>query len=255
VTAKRYAGFKMEFDANKGKVAASGLQLVKRDSALLCKHTMTTFFEYLLVKKDKEKALESVKIQLCDLFANNLPLEDFEITKKISKKPGAYKSCPPHVLAWNRMVERVGVTEAPAVGERFSYIIEKHSKKDKLSDAMVDSDLVREKGFHRFNVAKDHYFNLYVYNPMNVIMALVYGKARADQVLNPKAYENVETITAKKGNILGFFGKDQVTHKRKWVGCGVDDKLVAEIRQMRISDYKVEEEFIDDGEAMLASAT
>lgn len=255
VTPKRYAGYKMEFDASKGKVAASGLQLVKRDSALLCKRTMTTFFDYLLVKKDKDKALESIKVQMADLYANNLPLEDFEITKKISKKPDAYKSCPPHVLAWQRMVERVGVTEAPAVGERFAYIIEKHGKKDKLSDAMVDSDLVREKGFGRFNIAKDHYFNLYVYNPMHVITELVYGKPLSDQVLNPRAYENIETITAKKGSILGFFKKDQLTSKRRWHGMGVDEKLMAEIRQMRISDYKVEEEVIDDGEGVVASAT
>lgn len=255
VTPKRYAGFKMEFDSNKGKVSASGLQLVKRDSALLCKRTMTTFFDYLLVKKDKDKALESIKVQLSDLFANNLPLEDFEITKKISKKPDAYKTVPPHIVAWQRMVDRVGVTEAPAVGERFAYIIEKFGKKDKLSDVMVDTDLVREKGFDKFNLAKEHYFNLYVYNPMHVITELVYGKQVSDRVLNPKAYENVETITAKKGNILGFFGKEQFTKKRKWHGLGVDDKFVDEIRQMRISDYKIEEEVIDDGEAVLAAAT
>lgn len=255
VTPKRYAGFKMEFDSNKGKVSASGLQLVKRDSALLCKRTMTTFFDYLLVKKDKTKALESIKVQLSDLFANNLPLEDFEITKKISKKPDAYKTVPPHIVAWQRMVDRVGVTEAPAVGERFAYIIEKFGKKDKLSSVMVDTDLVREKGFDKFNIAKEHYFNLYVYNPMHVITELVYGKQVSDRALNPKAYENVETITAKKGNILGFFGKEQFTKKRKWHGLGVDDKLVDEIRQMRMSDYKVEEEVIDDGEGVLAAAS
>jgi DNA polymerase elongation subunit (family B) len=253
VTPKRYAGFKMEFDSKKGKVSASGLQLVKRDSALLCKRTMQTFFNYLLINKDKDKALESIKVQLSDLFANNLPLEDFCITKKISKKPEDYKTVPPHILAWQRMVDRVGVTEAPAVGERFEYIIEKFGKKDNMSDFMVDSALVREKGFDKFNIAKEHYFNLYVYNPMHVITELVYGKQVSDRVLNPKSYEQVETVSAKKGNILGFFKVDKVTKKRKFKGLGVDDKLLNEIRQLRISDMSVDEEEITDPENIISS--
>jgi len=248
VTAKRYAGFKMEFDANKGKVAASGLQLVKRDSALLCKRTMTTFFDYLLVKKDKNAALESVKVMLADLFANNLPLEDFEITKKISKKPSAYKTVPPHIMAWQRMVERVGVSEAPAVGERFAYIVEKFGKKDKLSDVMVDSEWVRANGFDKFNIAKEHYFNLYIDNPMRIILQLVYGVPLTNQILNPKAYANVEVITAKSGNIIGFFGKNNFTQKRKWHGVGVNEKLANEIRQLRLTDYAVENEGSYDDE-------
>lgn len=246
VTPKRYAGYKMEFDARRGKVSASGLQLVKRDSALLCKRTMSTFFEYLLTKKDKEKALESLKVQLSDLFANNLPLEEFCITKKISKKPGDYKSVPPHVLAWQRMVNRVGVTEAPAVGERFEYIIEKFGKKENMADFIVDSKFVQERGFDKFNIHKEKYFELYIYNPMRVIVELIYGKQVARNILNPKSYEQVETISAKKGNLLGFFNVDKMTKKRKFKGLGVDEKLLNEIRQLRLTDVGVEKDEIED---------
>lgn len=246
VTPKRYAGYKMEFNPDKGKVAASGLQLVKRDSALLCKRTMQTFFDYLLVRKDKERALESLKVQISELYANNLELEDFCITKKISKKPEDYKTVPPHIVAWQRMVARVGVTEAPAVGERFEYIIEKFGKKDKLCNAIVDSDFVREKGFERFNIAKDHYFDLYIYNPMHVITELVYGKAMSDYVLDPKNYEQIETVSARDGNILGFFNADSVTKKRRFKSLGVDERLLQEIRQLRITDMDVANETTPD---------
>jgi hypothetical protein len=142
------------------------------------------------------------------------------------------------------MVERVGVTEAPAIGERFPYIITKFGARDSLSDFIIDSDLVRKEGFNRYNVAKDHYYRLYIYNPMNVIIELVYGKKRSDALLDTKHYDQVETITAKKGNLLGFFGKDQVTNKRRFKGLGVDEQLLKEIRQMRITDTFVSREQI-----------
>lgn len=246
VCPKKYCGMKYEFDPTKGKVAASGLQMVKRDSALLCKRTMQTFFEYLLVKKDKDRALESIKVQLADLFSNNLPLEDFCITKKISKRPEDYKVTPPHIEAWGRMVRRVGVTEAPAVGERMEYIILKHGKKDNMADFIIDTALVRERGFDRFNVYKEKYFDLYIYNPLNVIVKLVYGEQVMKKVLNPKAYTQVETVSAQRGNLLGFFKVDQLTRKRKFHGLGVDEKLQNEIRQLRLSDMVVEEETIQD---------
>jgi DNA polymerase elongation subunit (family B) len=248
VTPKRYAGYKMEFDANKGKFAASGLQLVNRDSALLCKKTMQTFFDYLLVKNDKEKALESLKLQIADLFTNQLPLEDFEITKKISKRPEDYKTVPPHIAAWSRMVRRVGVTSAPAVGERFPFVVTKFGKHDKMADAIVDTPLVMEKGFEKFNLAKEHYFNLYIYNPMHVIVELVYGKEVAQRVLDPRSYEHIETVSAKNGNILGFFGVESHTRKRKVHGLGVDEQLLQEIRQLRLTDMKVIDESSDGEE-------
>lgn len=238
VTPKRYAGYKMEFDPTKGKISASGLQLVKRDSALLCKKTMQTFFEYLLNQNDKDKALASVRLTMADLYANKLPLEDFCITKKISKRPSDYKTVPPHLIAWQKMVRRIGVTEAPAVGERFEYIIEKFGKKDKMCDFLVDTALVRENGFETFNVAKDHYFRLFIYNPMHVIMNLVYGNELTRKVLDPKSYEHVETVTAKKGNILGFFNKTSVTKKRKFIDLGVEEDVVNELRQARLKFLK-----------------
>jgi DNA polymerase elongation subunit (family B) len=254
VTPKRYAGYKMKSDPGKGEVSASGLQLVKRDSALLCKRTMQTFFNYLLVKNDKDKALESIKVQLSDFFANNLQLEDFCITKKISKKLEDYKVPPPHILAWKRMVDRVGVTEAPAVGERFEYIVLNHGKRDILSDFIVDTDLVREKGFDRFNIYKQKYFELYIYNPMHIITELVYGKHVSDRVLDPKSYEQVEIMSARKGNLLGLFKIDNLTRKRRFHSLGVDDKFMDEIRQLRISDMTVEEEVIQDPVDIIKSA-
>jgi DNA polymerase elongation subunit (family B) len=247
VCQKKYAGMKYESDPTVGQLSASGLSLVKRDSAMMCKRTMTTFFEYLLVQKDKNKALDSIRVVMADLYANQLPLEDFCITKKISKRPDAYKTVPPHILSWQRMVERVGTTAAPVVGERFEYIFTNFGKKDKMSDHIVDTDLVREQGFSRFNVAKDHYYSLAIDKPMRIIMELIYGKRTTDDALNPQNYENVETITAKAGNILGFFGKDKITNKRRWYGMGVDDKVVTEIRQTRITCFKGEDEGEDEG--------
>jgi hypothetical protein len=144
------------------------------------------------------------------------------------------------------MVGRIGVTESPAIGERMEYIIESFGKKDKMSDFIVDTNLVRERGFDQFNIAKDHYHRLFVYNPMVVIMDLVYGEQVSRKALNPKSYAQIETVSAKAGNILGFFGASKFTKKRRFLGLGVDDTLLKEIRQLRITDMAVEDEGSDD---------
>lgn len=235
VTPKRYAGYKYEFDSNKAKVSASGLQLVKRDSALMCKKTMTSFFDYLLVEKDKEKALQSLKKHISDLFGNRMTLEDFELTKKLSKKPEDYKcTVPAHVKAWLRKVERVGTTEAECIGERFAYVIQEFDKKhQELSDAIVDSSYVKEKGFENFDMAKKHYFQLYIYNPMNVIVNLIYGPEVLKSVMDPNNYEQVRKVTASKNNILGFFGKKSLTSRKRQVGLGIDETITTTKKQMK----------------------
>lgn len=216
VTPKRYAGLMFKTDAARGEVSASGLQLVKRDSALLCKRVMTEFFEMLLVRGDEVAALEALRKSIGALFADELPLEDFELSKKISKKPEEYKVQPPHIKAWLRMVRRIGSSEAPCVGERFSYVIRDFGKNEAMADCIVDTALVREKGgLQNMPIAKLHYFQLYIYNPMHVIVELIYGRAKTQSVLDPSSYERVEKVVQKPGNLLAFLGRTELVTKKR----------------------------------------
>jgi DNA polymerase elongation subunit (family B) len=219
VTAKRYAGVKYEFDDQKSSVTVNGLQLVKRDSAKLCTDVMQGFFDRVFKEKDNEAAALYVEKSIAKLYSDDTPLDFFVLTKKLSKKIEEYDVVPPHIAAWQRMVRRVGRTEAPSIGERFEYIITRVKKGQKgLGDSMVDYELAKEQNLVT-SVDKDHYFRIAIEKPLREPMNLVLGKERTDIILNPANYRRTETIVPKKGNILAALGIGPVTtSKRKFGG-------------------------------------
>jgi DNA polymerase delta subunit 1 len=215
VTAKRYVGNKYEFDPNECKLNVNGLQLVKRDSAVLCVETMQGFFDRVFKDKDNEAAGRFVEESIRKLYADETPLDYFRLTKKLSKRVQDYDVIPPHIGAWQRMVQRVGKTEAPSIGEMFDYIITRVDKRQKgLGDSMVDFELAKEKNLAT-SIDKNHYFKLAMDKPLRDPMNLILGKATTDRILNPNNYQQIETVVPKKGNILAAFGMGAVTNKRK----------------------------------------
>jgi DNA polymerase elongation subunit (family B) len=210
-----------------------GYQLVKRDSALLCTKTMKTYFDYIFNVKDKNKAADSIKLMMHDLMGEHLTVDDFVITKKIGK--AEYKTTPPHIKSWRRMVDRVGKAEAPAIGERFPYIVTKMNKKmgTDMGDATMDLQLANEIGFDNIQIDKAYYFETFIFNPMIKIMELVHGKAVTKKILDMKSYHRKETVTANNGNLLGFFGKTKIVTKTKYRGLCFSDNFIEEINKKR----------------------
>lgn len=207
-----------------------GFQVVRRDAAQLCTKTMKTYFDYIFKTRDKEKAADSIRVMMTELYAELLELEDFVITKKIAK--AEYKTTPPHVVAWRRMVDRVGKAEAPTIGERFEFVVTKMNKKMGIDMAKAVTDLQFAKE-NNVQIDKDYYFQTFIYNPMVKIMELIHGKKETTQILNPKAYERKETVTANSTNIIGFFGKKQVVTKKRFRGLGFDESFLCEIKAKR----------------------
>lgn len=232
---KGYCGAKYEFNDRDFKVSAMGFQVVRRDSAQLCVKTMKTYFDYIFKENNKVKAANSVRVMMSDLFGEKLDLDDYVITKKIAK--AEYKSEPPHVTSWKRMVDRVGKAEAPAIGERFEYVVTKFNKKLKreMKDTIIDLDLAKatigEGKVIQFD--KDYYCTTYIQNPMLKIMKLIHGEKETKQILDPRAYERKETVSASKDNLLGFFGKDKVVTKKRYRGLGFDNDFLEEVKAKR----------------------
>lgn len=230
---KGYCGAKYEFNDRDFKVSAMGYAIVRNDSALICTKTMKAYFDYVFKDKDRESAANSVRLTMADLLGENLKLEDFVLIKKIAK--AEYKTTPGHVIAWRRMVDRVGKAAAPVVGEKFEFIVTKMNKKlgIGLSDAIMDLELAKEIGFENIEIDKDYYRETFVHNPLNKIMQYIHGKEETKKILSVKSYERQDTVTAKKGNLLGFFGKQKVVTKRKYTGLGFDEKFLEDLRAKR----------------------
>lgn len=223
-----------------------GFQLIRRDAAQLCTKTMSTYFDYIFKEKNKEKAANSIKLMMTELFGETLTMEDYVITKKIAK--AEYKTTPPHVIAWRKMVERVGKTEAPAIGERFEFVVTKMNKKlgVEMKDVIMDTDLTRAKikNGDIIQYDKDYYHTTFIYNPMIKIMNLIHGEKETSDILNPKSYERKDTVSAAKGNILGFFGKKEITTKKRYRGVGFDQDFINDVAQKRQNVLSVEPEHV-----------
>lgn len=232
---KGYCGAKYELNDTEFKVAAMGFQIVRRDAAQLCTKTMKTYFDYIFKTRNKKMAADSIRLMMTELYGEYLEMDDFVITKKIAK--AEYKTEPPHVTAWKRMVDRVGKAEAPAIGERFEFVVTKFNKKLKMEmrDSIIDVPLAKEivKKGETVQYDKDYYCETFIHNPMVKIMELIHGKKETKTILDPKAYERKETVSASKNNILGFFGKKKITTKKRYRGLGFDEAFLKDVKEKR----------------------
>lgn len=217
---KGYIGAKYEFDPTQFKVKAMGIQLVRRDSAVLCLKVMQGFVDEVFKNNNVPAAVRFVEAMLSDMFADRLPLEDYVITKKIAK--AEYKVEPPHISEWKRERARVGRDDVEAVGERMEFVVAQFRKGDGMKNAIVRLQRAREEG--HVDINKDHYFETFVRKPLLKIMEYIAGAAETQRVMNPASYERVRTVKASRGNLLGFFGKSTMTsRKRQRVAASRDD--------------------------------
>jgi len=205
-TRKRYAGRLFKKDPEKSELAYCGLQVVKRDSPELLRRAMKDFFEALIMRCDAESAAASVEAITAELFRDTLPLSYFKVTKKVSKRLSDYKKIPSHIHGWQRLVQRVGKSEAPCVGEMFDYVVTRIAKGQKgLVSSIVDYRLAEEKELVR-ELDKDYYHEAFLSKPMKVPLDLVVGTRRSLKIRNRDSYTRVETVQSKPGNILAAFG-------------------------------------------------
>jgi DNA polymerase elongation subunit (family B) len=218
-TAKRYAARCYPIDLKKAgsehtysKMSCTGLQMQKRDSTVLCKETMSGFFDKLIMQGDKVGAIEAVRTHITKLYAEELPLSYFKLTKKISKPCDKYVVIPPHVKAWERQVRRLGEGESPSVGEQFDYVITRIDRKKKgLGHAMVDYPLAEQSGLSAADVDKEKYMETQISNPLAMPLSVIMGKAAGRALLDSSNYLRKNTIKAAPGNLLGFFGRSALT--------------------------------------------
>lgn len=151
---KRYAGRKWDNDHPNGKIAAAGIETVRRDYCELVNLCVQGSLDRLLNKFDRDGAVEFAKGMINDLLCNRVDLSLLVISKGISKKfvseddkdkkeghsqderptegnkvlkrNYAYGNIP-HVRLAQRMAKR-DLCSAPIAGERVAYVIVKGSK-------------------------------------------------------------------------------------------------------------------------------
>lgn len=208
---KGYSGMKYTDHPEKCKLATTGLALVKRDSTPFCVDTMTQFFKYLFDLKQTE-ALQTVKDMIQNILLNKVDLLQFKLQKKISKHADAYKSKPPHIVSWERLVKRIGSNEAPVVGEFYEYVrvLKTDKKSTRADDEIIDLKLATERNMVNL-IDKEYYIRTFLENTLKDPIKLVYGEKIVKEVFTLSNYSREDIVHASKSNLLGFFGKTSMT--------------------------------------------
>ncbi len=165
---KRYAGLSYEKVNGEWKedMVMKGIETVRRD---WCDATTKTLFEVLnilLKEQDTKKAFNFVKEYLSKLERNEIQIEDFVITKSISKSLSSYKGMQPHIELVKKMKKRNG--EAPGVGDRVSFVIVKGMQL--LSERSEDPEYVKAK---RIPIDSKYYVENQILPPLERVFEVI----------------------------------------------------------------------------------
>lgn len=93
LTKKRYAVIE------DGKIIAKGLELVRRDWAVITKKTQEKVLKSILSEGEIDKALSTIKKSIERLKSGKVPIEELVIHTQITKDLSNYKQKGPHVMA------------------------------------------------------------------------------------------------------------------------------------------------------------
>ncbi len=167
------------------KIDMKGIETVRRDWCDLSSETLKKVIDIILIENDKEKAVEYFQNIVKDLGEGKIPMEKLVLTKTLTKKPESYPGIQPHAEVAKKMAQR-NLAEAPAVGERISYVIVKGTQL--LSQRAEDPEYVKEK---RLQLDSNYYMESQLLPPverifeaLSVSKSELMGKGKQMNLLN-----------------------------------------------------------------------
>jgi len=164
----------------------------------------------VLFRKTHAEAKKWVSDYMSKFYNDELPLEDFVLSKKLAKLE--YDNPQPHVKVREQIIKPDGESMAPCLGERVEFVL--------IGDSKVKNASVTERALNMICATKarpvidfGHYAKL-IGNAMSEILVLAYGSEEASVLLNPETYARKRKVKAAPDNVLGFFGVEKRTKSR-----------------------------------------
>lgn len=205
VSKKRYMGQKFTTDANKGVSDFMGLSVTRRNSPGCLVDIMNGLIDNFC-SGNIEAAVQHVETTLKRFWANELPIDRFILSNKLTKL--TYDSAPAHLIVRNQISDKYGESIAPTVGERVQYVlIESDKRGAKIRDLALNMLTAREMG-DKLKLNKEHYFKL-IRTPMYDLLQYIIGEEKARKLLDTR------TIEASGSNLLSFFGVKSITSTKR----------------------------------------
>jgi len=169
---KRYAG--MKYIGNKCTMEMKGVDCIRRDRPKLLQQISLQILESLLKTQDVPKAMQQLDLYLEKIVQNQLPLEDFLLSKSIR---GSYVSENlPHVGALKRMQARG--EECPPIGSRMHFYVAQGKPSDKLYDRTEHPRYFEEK---KLQLDIKYYLES-LYTPLEGLLKYVVDKSEFENL-------------------------------------------------------------------------
>jgi len=150
-TKKRYAGHKYAANPSTGViedlgVAVTGLENKRRDNCALTRTAMETVQNDVLILRDRELAVQHIRDTLEGVRTLRFSMDNFVITKSLSKKPKSYTKPMAQEALVNRIKKRqdamgaayIGTSAEFHLGDRVPYVVRASGPKDKIRDKTED---------------------------------------------------------------------------------------------------------------------
>lgn len=165
LTKKRYAGLMVEKTLSgwTEKLDMRGIETVRRDWCELVCETMNVTLEIVLKENDIKKAADAVKERVRELQDGKIPLAKLTVTKGITRNLDSYRGKGPHISLALKLRKR-DPTNAPAVGDRLSYVIVRGNTL--LSDRAETPEFILE---HKLPVDASYYIENQLLPPLERI--------------------------------------------------------------------------------------
>ncbi len=169
LTKKRYAGWSFERsngDWEEG-MDMKGIETVRRDWPPIVSDTMEKVIDIILKEGDINKAIGHVKEIIDKIEGREVPLEDLQVVKSITKKIENYDGVLPHIELAKKMKNR-DPSDAPTPGQRIPYIIIEGNQM--LSKRVEHPDYIRE---NKLKVDTEYYINSQLLPPLERIFNVI----------------------------------------------------------------------------------
>lgn len=207
-TAKKFIPKDVEGNHVAKGCISMGLETKRRDWCALSKRTMEAIQNMAMEFRPVSDMIDHVREVIADILANDVPLEDYLITKGYTKGISEYKSIPPHVHVANRIGAKPG--------DRIPYVVCCGLKNDNVRDRAFHPD---ELSHHK--VDRWYYIMNQIIKPATRLLrlamktnddeavknALVRDQtAQTPTPLNPEAAKNTKPTGLFR---YGFFVKEK----------------------------------------------
>ena len=165
-----------------GNLTIKGFQSVRRDWAVIAKNLQKSVLRKILIDKDIDGAISTVKDTIKRIQDGRAELEELIILTRLRKDPSSYTQTNRHISA----VEKSGMKFSS--GDTIKYIISKGKEKDRVSDKAVLYEIAKKTGI---KYDPDYYVDKQVIPSVLQILELI-------------GYSEKDIVGGKANSLQGF---------------------------------------------------